>query len=517
MTTLHPDVSSLYFNTKQSNKFSNQNKLEKPLSIIVNVFAVTCDQNTCAFISVPIAINTDKLLDSISEIMLQAGIFMHLIYIGEMTTDTFNFVSFHATDNIDSTLSDQAIQEVTLCWVKIYATLSSQKCVRSSHVQNIDKCIDTYVLYIPETKQCRIIDSCDIPSFIWSVVAKVSGLSLEIRDIVPFRSIAHAIIAPFNTIQDLDAKLEKAAIYNELIAEVNAFNNRSAFINTAQIHDTMLKKQPFVIQADRKEINMQEVPSKCINEQLSIMPEIHALNNKNHNFGLEAPCINAPSSIAPKIDDLNASEKDQIIKTLHQEFYITNTADTSNRVQAKDVLKVLEKVLSIPKDQLISFRNRLSCILLDLGLKRKRFSEGICYYNMKKRTTAIGDYRDALANGSTYKHDELLRRYCEVRDASLTEQYDLYFDHCVKSYDITHPDYPWDESIQEQCDDTGNNKDHLVKDTSNPGLYIVTVNPDKTHTVLTANLFTMGTVPINNFQLYSDSSTFVETFVDTLF
>lgn len=78
-------------------------------------------------------------------------------------------------------------------------------------------------------------------------------------------------------------------------------------------------------------------------------------------------------------------EKQRVTSYLHFNYTINDSQEPEFRKKAQDIAEELERDLNIPRGESNSFRIRLSSYLLEMGLKKKRFSFGYYYYGLAKK------------------------------------------------------------------------------------------------------------------------------------
>ncbi|ADO67449.1 hypothetical protein crov415 [Cafeteria roenbergensis virus] len=78
------------------------------------------------------------------------------------------------------------------------------------------------------------------------------------------------------------------------------------------------------------------------------------------------------------------------------EFNYVITGELNDKIPAKKIKDDLASTLKLPASQFVSFRNKLGPILINLGLQKKRYKEGIFYYGLKKKD--LIDSKDKLTD-----------------------------------------------------------------------------------------------------------------------
>ena len=88
-----------------------------------------------------------------------------------------------------------------------------------------------------------------------------------------------------------------------------------------------------------------------------------------------------------KIDNKTKSESDHVKEFIKNKYEINSKIE--DKIKAQDILFMVEDyfvftINGFEKGRL-SFRNKLSKYLLDMGLKKKRFSDGFYYYGLSEK------------------------------------------------------------------------------------------------------------------------------------
>jgi hypothetical protein len=96
------------------------------------------------------------------------------------------------------------------------------------------------------------------------------------------------------------------------------------------------------------------------------------------------------------LDNLFNISSQQVVSKTNMSFVIGYIKENyiiddnkKNIVKSSSITEDIEKNLKLVIDDLVKFRKDLSKILLELGLKKKRLSDGIYYYGITKKTTPI--------------------------------------------------------------------------------------------------------------------------------
>lgn len=116
-------------------------------------------------------------------------------------------------------------------------------------------------------------------------------------------------------------------------------------------------------------------------------------------------------------DDLKEKSEFDYVKSFINNRYTINN-DIQYKIKASEILNIIEDYLkyNIPKFKTgkISFRNKLSKYLLDLGLKKKRFTNGFYYYGLVHKNVSVREKfgsdindKDILKKIINNRHNEL--------------------------------------------------------------------------------------------------------------
>lgn len=120
--------------------------------------------------------------------------------------------------------------------------------------------------------------------------------------------------------------------------------------------------------------------------------------------------------------DINSDKKNNEIEEFIQERYNLNN-DPKNMMKANEILKSISLELQYSNNEdKIKLSKELSCILLNIGLKKKRMADGIYYYGIVPKSSLINtsDTIDDKFKKSVEEHK--LNSVSENIDTSITLQ-----------------------------------------------------------------------------------------------
>jgi hypothetical protein len=100
--------------------------------------------------------------------------------------------------------------------------------------------------------------------------------------------------------------------------------------------------------------------------------------------------FNSDTDITPTDQALRDSERQKVITYIKSQYTVTGKNDVVNRIKFNELAAELENALYIPKEKSVVFRNKLSCYLTSptIGLSKKRYTDGIYYYGIKRKEVA---------------------------------------------------------------------------------------------------------------------------------
>lgn len=128
--------------------------------------------------------------------------------------------------------------------------------------------------------------------------------------------------------------------------------------------------------------------SKCI-EQFRTYFHMRTFDTvetvKKHMEKLESVLDIGMSEIPTTSTDSKPIEKTRVMSYIQRNYEINENTEPEFRKKSQEITDELEKEMRIDKADIHSFRIRLSAYLQELGLKKKRFTNGYYYYGMKKK------------------------------------------------------------------------------------------------------------------------------------
>ena len=127
-------------------------------------------------------------------------------------------------------------------------------------------------------------------------------------------------------------------------------------------------------------------------------------------------------------------ERELVYKFIKNTYDITESVE--NKVKASDLCEKVEYYLEYNIDGFkkgrVSFRNRLSKYLLDIGLKKKRFTEGFYYYGLMNKNVLQAQYN--ISEDEFNNTDNIIKRMEKLRDRDI----DVLFKEKERKKEIKH-------------------------------------------------------------------------------
>jgi hypothetical protein len=398
-----------------------------------------------------VGVDLDVMLGRASDMAYEANVHIYFVDTGFMSPAMFDFMMAGTRGVIEKKdMTDEDIKTTVKAWADLHAVTSHLGLKQPPHHYPSFAVYDSYILYILQTKKCYVIKNSIIPRCMWIAVSAISGLTYETRDVLAIESIARDIFdqKTFDTIEELDSKLDMAKNYVDIRASLGfraqPLAKQSSPPSLVTNKETQTNAQG---KADDNNADKKTVPTN------SIQSNKRENENENENEKKKkkktttcANIIHAP--VIPLTNEASAKspfvkEKAQILRCLHEKFRVLKfgNQETTHRIRAQDLLKVFEAEMNIGKDQILSFRNRLSGYLMEFGLKRKRFSEGYCYYSLQRRN-AENKHEIPGASGLAIK---TLEEYVKLRsNDDVNGERDQYYDNCVTGFSIQCGYQNWD-------------------------------------------------------------------------
>ncbi len=126
---------------------------------------------------------------------------------------------------------------------------------------------------------------------------------------------------------------------------------------------------------------------------------------------------NLEKTIKEKVESTSKSsisseyEENRVKDFIQYNYELSGSLEPEYRMKATVLSEVLEEHLSIKSSDKLSFRNRLSKYLINLGLNKKRFSDGFYYYGIRSKAL------NKISRSNCTSLEELLKE----RDEQLKE------------------------------------------------------------------------------------------------
>ena len=128
--------------------------------------------------------------------------------------------------------------------------------------------------------------------------------------------------------------------------------------------------------------------------------------------GMMGELTDGPGTTAPvAAPKSKASERERVQAWVLSQYEISANAGPEYRMKSTQLSQKMEKDLGVLKTDSMAFRNRVSAYLLELGLQRKRLSDGFYYFGLR--------YRFAPQPAPLLSLEELTKRREKEQDVPL--------------------------------------------------------------------------------------------------
>lgn len=228
----------------------------------------------------------------------------------------------------------------------------------------LNQCLDTFIKQIPlrmnESSSIQIKKILDNLAFF----NNSSGDSLKILN---------------SYLDDNSKNNENYIIYNEETNVCRIITKKNFTI------DTLLEPIKTLCVFPCDDLVKSSISSKVIE-----LLDNKTFSSKDNVLSIYNSLLELQKTIQDKLGELKTSEpidtESQKVKNwIKSNYEISDNVEY--RIKAMNLAEILEGVLNIPSGEKMAFRNRLSHYLIDLGLSKKRFSDGFYYYGLRSMTS----------------------------------------------------------------------------------------------------------------------------------
>jgi hypothetical protein len=112
--------------------------------------------------------------------------------------------------------------------------------------------------------------------------------------------------------------------------------------------------------------------------------------------GVPVAVTAAATAGATEVADTD-TERDRVAALLRRDYEVSDDADAPKRIKANDLYKEFINLMLIPYDDAAAFKKRLAGYLVELSLKKKRFSDAYYYYGIVRKPRVRVTTEDLLA------------------------------------------------------------------------------------------------------------------------
>jgi len=155
--------------------------------------------------------------------------------------------------------------------------------------------------------------------------------------------------------------------------------------------------------------------------------------------------VELSKNIGNKITETNTKsekslEEQRVSAWIRNNYIISNKSESEYRMSASKISELLEVELGIDASEKMSFRNRLSKYLLNVGLQKKRFSDGFYYFGMKniyesRAKESVKSLEDIMKERNNDFNDYKIKPYISLNnDIYNNDTYISGFDNTFSNY-----------------------------------------------------------------------------------
>jgi hypothetical protein len=258
-----------------------------------------------------------------------------------------------------------------------------------------------------------------------------------------YSSIKEGDIAAYDEFRDIDPEFASQCVDFTACAAPQSHMNTQSMLYVVVYHPinitTVVLKDPswerLAALQEHPEYGLVEMFSIFTNEEKIVETLVDSLHCVSHSNLAE---LNQTLKIVAEFVDKMMTSKEPIMKGEEalvseylSKYYIIDT-DINHKMQAAQLFdRIMESgILSIELNKMVSFRNRLSKYLKNMGLQKKRFSDGFYYYGIRLMdhtdTSAVGltcpQYSASDSHMSFEECQHKFDEYVKMRDASIVSE-----------------------------------------------------------------------------------------------